>query len=224
MKMRTLLGMLLVFSVFFSFAASVDADTSAVSFDQQTTTYSNTIGGGSFGFVFTPTEDLLVTQLGFFDDWMLSNENGDPGKEGLVNDHFVGIYDAASLNLLAGTTVAADATWSDYFRYSTLAEPVSLSAGSPYYILADIGVDNYADALSGYVLSGIDGLEAAFYDGSVSGTSSPLDGGSIFIDGGDGYFGPNFRSTPVPIPGGLWLLGSGVVFLIACRQRSFLSR
>ena len=84
----------------------------------------------TFGWRFTPTADIDVTALGYFDASLLPSGTG----TGLGQSHQVGIYRVADQVLVAGNTVPAGTagTLSGNFRYVPLDAPVRLSAGTTY--------------------------------------------------------------------------------------------
>ena len=204
--------------------AAVETPTAAVYFESATA-YTNNSGGGGIGFFFAPSSNIQITQLGFFDLAGDGFENGD--------SHFVGIYDATG-TLLAGTTVygsnSSGESYESMFWYAGIdyivgGDSLILEAGTTYYILGEAGSDKYVINTTGFGTNGIDYLGYAFYRSPLY--NADLNMGKLVSSADSAsskYFGPNFRFAPVPIPGGLWLLGSGLVFLMARKQRPFLSR
>ena len=84
----------------------------------------------TFGWRFTPTIDIEVTALGFFDSTSLPAGTG----TGLVQPHDVGIYRVSDQLLVASNTIPAgtEALLAANFRYVTLPTPVRLSGGTSY--------------------------------------------------------------------------------------------
>jgi len=84
----------------------------------------------TFGLRFTPTMDIDVTALGYFDAASLPSGTG----AGLSQSHQVGIYRVADQVLVASNTIPAgtNATLSGNFRYVPLDVPVRLSGGATY--------------------------------------------------------------------------------------------
>lgn len=91
-----------------------------------------TNGSFSLGWNFTLNSSISVTALGFYDD----------GKNGLVESHDVGIYDAGC-NLVASTTVTNADALNGFFRYHNLASAVTLAPGQTYTIAAVTGTEKY---------------------------------------------------------------------------------
>ncbi len=84
----------------------------------------------TFGWRFTPTTDIDVTALGFFDATSLPAGNG----TGLSQSHDVGIYRVPDQFLIASNTIPAGiaGTLNANFRYVALAAPVRLTGGTTY--------------------------------------------------------------------------------------------
>ena len=155
------------------------------------------------GWDFTPTANITVTELGFFD------LDGD----GLALSHDIGIW-ASDGTLLGGTTIAAGVgdTLINGFRFTDISDLV-LTAGQTYVIGAVIQLDpngdNYflnpatvaSDAMIGYGR----GLRSD----ANSGFAMPT------VDANSGRFGPNFRflqsAIPEPTTWAMLILGFGVV-------------
>jgi hypothetical protein len=79
-------------------------------------------GIGTFGWKFSPTVDIKITNLGCYD------ADGD----GLARSHRVGIFDAGSGRLLASATVRPKSTLAGFFRWEPLKTPLVLKAGQSY--------------------------------------------------------------------------------------------
>ena len=88
----------------------------------------------AFGWRFTPTRDIDVSELGFFDATSLPGGTG----AGLSQSHDVGIYRVSDSNLLASVTVPAgtNASLEGNFRYEPLAAPLWLTGGVTYVAAA----------------------------------------------------------------------------------------
>ncbi|MGE0481367.1 MAG: DUF4082 domain-containing protein [Phycisphaerae bacterium] len=84
----------------------------------------NTGSGSMTGMEFTPEVDVVVKQLGWYDDTFAS-------ADGLAAPHAVGIWDVQSQQLLAMVTVpaATAAPRNGAFRFVTLASPVAIDEG-----------------------------------------------------------------------------------------------
>lgn len=88
----------------------------------------------AFGWRFTPTGDIDVSELGFFDETSLPGGTG----AGLSQSHDVGIFRVSDSNLLASVTVPAGpvADLDSHFRYMPLASPLWLTGGVTYVVAA----------------------------------------------------------------------------------------
>jgi hypothetical protein len=88
----------------------------------------------AFGWRFTPTRDIDVSELGFFDTTSLPGGTG----TGLSQPHDVGIYRVSDSNLLASVTVPAgtNGLLEGNFRYEPLASPLWLTGGVTYVVAA----------------------------------------------------------------------------------------
>jgi hypothetical protein len=84
----------------------------------------------TFGWRFTPTIDIEVTALGFFDATSLQAGAG----TGLVQPHDVGIYRVSDQLLVASNTIPAGsgALLAANFRFIALPTPVRLAGGTTY--------------------------------------------------------------------------------------------
>ena len=164
----------------------------------------------SLGWEFSPTENILVTDLGVFDQL----------SDGLAGSAQVGLFDNSG-SLLASVTVPSGttATLDNSFRYEAIT-PVSLQAGVNYVIGSILSSDNSALVGSsrgqGSSFSfdpAITFLSGRFSDEDKSGLFPNL--GDTFSDlKSDFYLGPNFEFTSaVPVPAALPLFASGLVGL-----------
>ncbi len=75
------------------------------------------------GWEFRPTADIVVTDLGYFDD----------AQDGLRHSHRVGIFDAVTEKLLVKTTVQPDSPLDGVFRFARIM-PLHLKAGNSYVV------------------------------------------------------------------------------------------
>jgi hypothetical protein len=168
-------------------------------------------GGETVGFTFSTSDDLLVTQLG----WYAPNGT-------LVSSRPVGIWNSGG-TLLGSTTVSAGAPDGTGFRYATTT-PISLFAGQQYFIG---GRDTQADG-DGYI-SSVSGLVMG---PSITFRGSARNSGSGFtfpnvIDATttNGRFGANFQYTvqsgavPEPAAWALMIGGFGLAGAMLRRRR-----
>jgi Domain of unknown function (DUF4082) len=180
----------------------------------------------TLGDIFTPAENITVTSLGLFD----YQDNG------LGEAHEVGIFNQSGA-LLASALVSAGTVSPlvGHFRYAAIA-PLALTAGQTYIVAAlyhtASDVMGYANIgkVAGDPFIGLDGFAARYAIGS---TTMSFPTGTILASA-PFYIGPNFEFTVdpppnsvsvalfgagaadspnVPIPGSVWLLGSGLAGL-----------
>jgi hypothetical protein len=148
----------------------------------------------SAGFEFSPTTDLIVSALGFFDYL----------GDGLGEAHEVGIFDDTGL-LLTSTDVPAgsDAPLAKGFRYSPIA-PLALEAGKDYTVAAFLAtqadVIGYLD-VEDLVLPpeiSVDAVPARYVTPSGGGLAFPTDTALLTSEF---FLGPNFQFAP-SVPSG----------------------
>jgi hypothetical protein len=176
---------------------------------------------GTYGFAFSLNNDETIRALGVYD----------AGRDGLVSDAAVGIWDETGTTLLTSTVVHAGTTGTliGDFRYNAIA-PLLLNAninGSATYF---IGSYDPLDPIT-QTDSGLD----ANQPGGVS-LDQNLQGVVQFFVLGDGlafpdlptnvagaFLGPNFTTDAVaaalPEPASLVILGAGLTTLASLRRR-----
>lgn len=143
-------------------------------------------GGGTFlsvssttGWAFTPSVDVVVTELGMFDQFL----------DGLIDQHAVGIFEADG-TLVVDTLVpdGAQALLRGDSRFVPIS-PVVLSAGQPYYIAANNNLNDQIVFGNGAV-----GYEPRLsFDGFLQCNTNILTDPCNILSGEAGNFGPNFR-------------------------------
>ena len=158
----------------------------------------------TIGYGFNVNSAVSVTEIGWYD----------VGGDGLGAAHDVGIWDGIG-NLLFSTTVPSGSgtTLDDGFRYTSgsLLLPFLLNPGD--YVIGGTG----ATIMDGYVAR----ATVTDNDGRITYTTARLNEGSALafpdkvnsVDAG-GYFGPNMKVDPVPIPPAIWLFVSGLLGII----------
>lgn len=80
-------------------------------------------GSGTDGWEFRPYVDIEVTALGYFDD----------NADGLVQDHWAGIFDMATKKGVVTTTVGPNSTLDGAYRWEAVT-PWVLKAGHSYVV------------------------------------------------------------------------------------------
>jgi hypothetical protein len=166
------------------------ADFSPIVTIGNTTGDQHTEGQFTIGWSFHTNAQLVVRQLGIFDD----------RQDGLKHSHEVGIFDGGTE--LAKVTVASGTTdpLINQFRYHSLSTPLTLAADKDYTIGAlystEKGEDDDFLVFPDATRFGIDGRIRFIH-------SLYTPGGTLMApatDGpeGHGYFGPNFTVAPEP--------------------------
>jgi hypothetical protein len=190
----------------------------AVDFSSTIDQYNETNGSYSLGFQFTTNTAITIKSLGFYDY----------NKDGLTQDHDVGIYDATG-NLLVFTTVLTTDPPVSFFRFHDIT-PYTLSSGQTYYIMAVSGSEKYAyfteeftvDSSLTYV------TDVWYWDFKLDPQRPQQTKKLTFPNGssettqaqGGAYFGPNFSTDYVaPLPGSLFLVVSGLLGLLGVGRR-----
>lgn len=161
----------------------------------------------SLGFQFTTNGPVTITRLGFYDDQ----------KNGLTENHDVGIYDSAG-NLLVSTTVLTTDSLTSWFRFHDII-PYTLLGSETYYIVGVTGTENYTMYTTGFTVEPSINFILDAWKSSVGGVLAFPDSTSNITQAlGGGIFGPNFDTTPVPVPPTLLLLASGLLGLGGWRK------
>ena len=166
-----------------------------------------TVGNGSLGFEFSTNAAIFVTSLGYYDDL----------KNGLTQDHDVGIYDVAG-TLLVSTQVRNADPLAGFFHFRAIT-PFLLARGQTYFIQGVTGAENYTWATNGFVVDpSINFIADAYFNPEGGILAFPNGSNGLTAAQGGGWFGPNFDATPVPVPTTLLLLASGLLGLGGWRR------
>lgn len=150
---------------------------------------------GTYGWAFTLSNTITVTDLGYFDF----------GGNGLNQSHDVGIWTSSGTLLVSATVPSGTAgTLIDGFRY-TLITPTILPPGD--YVIGGFESGSSGDPIV-VTATTITTASGITYNGSaISGATSfsfPSEPGQ-----GNSYFGPNFEFNNVPEPTTVALLVLG---------------
>ncbi len=217
--MKKLLVLLWVMCFVLGGAGAVRAQGSveAVSFNPGSGTFSSNAADIIVGYSFIPGLDMTVTDLGFY---YLPFPSLDFSP--LTDTFEVGIFENNGDHLISETISGSGTPFE--FIYNEVAETL-LSQGTEYWILANCGNRSYEFNVQGFNAPGI----SVTSNLQLLAGAPPLSGdiGSGYNIEDDtfpltGFLGPNFRYEPtvVPIPGAVWLLGSGLVGLVGLRRRN----
>ena len=187
----------------------------AVSFSlpQQPRGSDSTLVNGVDGFDFTPTADLSVSALGWYD------HNGN----GLLHDHPVGIYVTATRTLAspaATVTTSSPLDPATSFRFAPVA-PFTLTPGTTYTVVGygqGPPFDPYVSDPAGGITFG-PGIDYVRHRTSRSaGLEFPTTAGEIGLIQ-DLYLGPSFQYAVIPEPASAVLPLAASSLLIRRRRR-----
>lgn len=153
----------------------------------------------TFGWAFTLTSPVLLTDLGVFDF-------PDRFPPGLAESHLVTVWTTTGIQVAQGTVPSGTSgTLVDSFRYSSIA-PVLLAAGD--YTIGAFYISGSRDFVP-YLATTVTTAAGATYDGSRFGNGNAFPQGDP-ANHPNSYFGPNFQFTAeangVPDSAATWTL------------------
>jgi hypothetical protein len=195
---------------------SLSARSSQLALDFTGTLQNAFVADLTFGWSFTANQALMVDGLGFFDDEIVDGQ-------GLQQDHLVSLWTDTG-TLLGSTTIsnastavastAADGRW----LFNDIA-PVLLTAGNDYVIGAHDPASSGCAACDRirYFDTATTTSEITFIQ-ALDGVGNGFPTGPV-PDRNDGYFGPNLRVNPVPVPAAAWLFGTALVGFFGMSRR-----
>jgi hypothetical protein len=144
------------------------------------------LAGITYGWAFTLSGAVLVTDLGLWDE----------DSDGLHYEHTVTIWDNTTMAVMAQATVEnIGTTLVDGFRYVSLASSVLLLPGE-YTIGGYNPPPDFSVDLLRQNAATITTASGVTYNGSRSVPGNLFPPGDIF-DNPNSFFGPNFQFTPV---------------------------
>ncbi len=202
-KVRLLSGGLLLFaSVFAGNALAVSLSPSVPGvLDVSATSTANPSTSYTWGYDFTPTTNIWVTGLGFYD----------LGQDGLAAEHEIGIWDNSSQDLLGSATVPSGTAADDFLadsRFVNLAEQdyIPLTSGQSYRIGAHIpgGTDGLITQSDAIVTSPLITLGDTHFFASGGSLAYPN-----VVSSGKEYMAANML-VATPIPPAVLLFGSAL--------------
>jgi hypothetical protein len=179
------------------------------------------VGGGTLqnfdratGYFFTPTVNVVVTSLGYYDYSDL----------GLADRHEVGIFLAdgtAVVNtfISAGTSSTFVAGTVAGTRFESVT-PTQLIAGTQYYIIADNNTTDYY----GYGTGSVVFAPQITWNGYGDSSTNSIYGSVANLGGVSGDLGPNLmydeQGVPEPSTFALAIVGMGLVLAFRRRHRA----
>lgn len=198
------------------FAAIPRTDAAGVALDFSDSSSWGFHAGLTVGWGFTVDNKIIVTDLGYYD----------AGGDGLVSDHEVGLFRVSDLSLMTSGTVTTTDAITGLFRY-TAVTPVTLEPGQTYYVA---GYDppftaSPYDAIGIPAISNLSWAPGITFEGWDWENSASLQFTSYnpdtapWADSKSYLITSNFKFNPVPIPGAVWLLGSGLLGLMGLRRK-----
>ena len=168
----------------------------------------------TFGWRFTPSSDIDVTALGYFDETSLPSGTG----VGLAESHQVGIFRVSDQALLASNNIAAGASASliGNFRYVSLATPVRLTGRATYVVAGSAlsaSPDNAAAVTNWSMAPGV-----AFANLPIPDPSTLTIGTSMYLVSVHGNPSPVLTYPALLMPGNVPIFAANFIFTFQTPQ------
>lgn len=160
------------------------------------------VGGGFFvGYQFTATQNLSITDLGFYD----------AGLDGLASSHDIGIFSLGGALLGSVTVGPGSANLVGDFRYASLASALNLISGTSYQIGGTTsGSDAWVFQGNSLVTNGISYDQSRFRQGGSFGAlDTPADDREYFTV--NALFGDVAGAVPEPSTWAFMIFGFGAI-------------
>ncbi|WP_025040048.1 hypothetical protein [Nitrosospira briensis] len=187
----------------------------AVSFSLPQSSCCSNLVNGLDGFDFTPTKDLTVSALGWYDN----------GADGLNNPHPVAIYVTSTKELAAPSAIVDSASMLDTtidFRFTPIT-PFVLNSGTEYTLVgygSGPTWDRYVGNPTGGFAFGEDITYERWRTSRSTGLEFPTTAGEVGVVHGV-FLGPNFQYSVSSVPElpTYALMLAGLTLLIATKRK-----
>jgi len=188
----------------------------AINFSLPQATCCSNLVNGVDGFDFTPTKDLTVNALGWYDN----------GADGLNNQHPVAIYVTSTKELAAPSAIVDSASTIDTttdFRFTSIT-PFVLNAGTEYTLVgygSGPAWDGYVVNPTGGISFGADITYDRLRTSRATGLEFPTTAGEAGLVH-NLFLGPNFQYSVSSVPElpTYALMLAGLMLLVATKRKS----